>query len=77
LHDVAQQRDKLDDVNVLHLRPTYFMESLLAKLGMINTIDVNGSDIKGDAKFAMIATKGIGAALSAVSCMRMLAADFF
>ncbi|MEE8076112.1 MAG: NAD(P)H-binding protein, partial [Candidatus Binatia bacterium] len=30
LHDVEQKLNTLDDVNVLHLRPTYFMENLLA-----------------------------------------------
>lgn len=59
LHDVEQQLNKLDDVNVLHLRPTYFMENLLANVGMIKNMGINGSDIKGDVKFSMIATKDI------------------
>lgn len=59
LHDVEQQLNKLDDVNVLYLRPTYFMENLLANVGMIKNMGINGSDIKGDVKFAMIATKDI------------------
>jgi hypothetical protein len=57
LHDVEQQLNKLDVVNVLDLRPTYFMESLLAHVGMTKNMGINGSDIKGDVKVAMIATR--------------------
>ena len=59
--DVEQLLNKLDDVNVLHLRPTYFMENLLANVGMIKNMGIMGSEIKADAKFAMIATKDIAA----------------
>ncbi len=59
LHDVEQQLNKLDDVNVLHLRPTYFMENLLANVDMIKNMGIFGSEMKGDVKFAMIATKDI------------------
>jgi len=59
LYDVEQKLNKLDDVNILHLRPTYFMENLLANIGMIKNMNINGGTIKGDIKFAMIATKDI------------------
>jgi len=59
LHDVEQQLNKLDGVNILHLRPTYFMENLLANIGMIKNMGINGGEIRGDVKFAMIATKDI------------------
>ncbi len=59
LHDVEQKLNNLDDVNILYLRPTYFMENLLASIGMIKNMGINGSAIKGDVKFAMIATKDI------------------
>ncbi len=59
LRDVEQRLNKLDGVNILHLRPTYFMENLLANIGMIKNMGINGGDIKGDVKFAMIATKDI------------------
>jgi len=59
LYDIENKLNKLDDVNVLHLRPTYFMENLLAKIGMIKNMDINGDTINGDTKFAMIATKDI------------------
>lgn len=72
LHDVEQQLNKLDNVNVLHLRPTYFMENLLANVGMIKNMGINGSDIKGDVKFAMIATKDI----APVAADRLTKRDF-
>ena len=59
LHDVEQQLNKLDDANVLHLRPTYFMENLLANVSMIKNMGIIGSEIMGDVKFSMIATKDI------------------
>jgi len=59
LYDVEQRLNKLDDVNILHLRPTYFMENLLANIGIIKNMGINGGGIKGDVKFAMIATKDI------------------
>ena len=60
-HDVEQLLNRLDGVNILHLRPTYFMENLLANVGMIkkSSMGMNGSGIKSDIKFAMIATKDI------------------
>lgn len=72
LHDVEQQLNKLVDVNVLHLRPTYFMENLLANVGMIKNVGIIGSEIKGDVKFAMIATKDI----AQVAADRLITRDF-
>ncbi|MEW6701346.1 MAG: NmrA family NAD(P)-binding protein [Bacteroidota bacterium] len=59
LHDQEERLNKINGVNVLHLRPTYFMENTLMFAGMIKNMGVIGSAIKGDAKMAMIATKDI------------------
>ena len=72
LHDVEQKLNTLNDVNVFHLRPTSFMENLLANIGMIKKIGVNGGGIKGDIKFSMIATKDI----SPVAADHLLKRDF-
>ena len=72
LYDVEQKLNKLDGVNVLHLRPTYFMENLLANIGMIKNDGINGSTIKGDLKFAMIATKDV----APVAAAHLLKRDF-
>jgi len=72
LYDVEQQLNTLDDVNILHLRPTYFMENVLANIGMIKNMGMNGGGIKGDMKFAMIATKDI----APVAAEHLLKRDF-
>jgi uncharacterized protein YbjT (DUF2867 family) len=61
LHDQEERLNKLDGVNVLHLRPTYFMENLLMNIDLIKKMNIMGSAVRGDVKFAMIATKDIGA----------------
>jgi uncharacterized protein YbjT (DUF2867 family) len=72
LYDVEQRLSNLDDVNILHLRPTYFMENVLANIGMIKNMGMNGGGIKGDIKFAMIATKDI----APVAAEHLLKRDF-
>jgi len=50
---------QLENVDVLILRPTYFMENLLGNAGIIKSMGVNGSPLKADRKFPMIATQDI------------------
>lgn len=59
LHDVERKLDELEGVHLVILRPTYFMENLLANIGLIKNMGMTGSGIKGDRKFAMIATRDI------------------
>lgn len=61
LHDQEERLNRLDGVSVLHLRPTYFMENLLMNIDLIKKMNIMGSAIRGDVKFAMIATKDIAA----------------
>lgn len=61
LHDQEVRLNKLEEVAVLHLRPTYFMENLLMNIPMIKEMNMAGSAVRGDLKFAMIATKDIAA----------------
>ena len=61
LHDQEERLNRLGGVNVLHIRPTYFMENLLMQVPMVKNSGIAGSAIKGDLKFAMIATKDIAA----------------
>jgi len=72
LHDQEERLNKLDGVNVLHLRPTYFMENLLMNIDLIKKMNIMGSAIQGNVKFAMIATKDIGAYASE----RLMKRDF-
>ncbi|MBI5101086.1 MAG: NmrA family NAD(P)-binding protein [Nitrospirae bacterium] len=61
LHDQEERLNNLKDVNILHLRPTYFMENLLMNIPTIKNTNIAGSAISGDRKFAMIATRDIAA----------------
>jgi uncharacterized protein YbjT (DUF2867 family) len=58
LHD-QEKRLNAQGINVLHLRPTYFMENLLANIPLIHDHGFAGSAVRGDLKFAMIATADI------------------
>jgi len=72
LHDQEERLNRLDGVNVLHLRPTYFMENLLMNIDLIKKMNIMGSAIRGNVKFAMIAAKDIGACASE----RLMKRDF-
>lgn len=64
LHDQEERLNGLREVNVLHLRCTYFMENLLQQIPLISRLGYAGSAIRGDRKFAMIATKDIAAVVA-------------
>lgn len=59
LHDQEERLNLLPRVNVLHLRSTYFMENLLVNIPFIHEHGFAGSALRGDLKFAMIATRDI------------------
>lgn len=59
LHDQELRLNALHGAHVLHLRPTYFMENLLANVPLIHEHGFAGSAVRGDLKFAMIATADI------------------
>jgi uncharacterized protein YbjT (DUF2867 family) len=72
LHDQEERLNRLEGVNVLHLRPTYFMENLLVNIDMIKKMNIMGSAVRGDVKFAMIAVKDI----AAYATKRLIKRDF-
>jgi len=51
--------NQLGDIPVLILRPSYFMENFLSSIGLIKSMGINGSPIKPDRKFPMIATSDV------------------
>ena len=59
LHELEGLLFRLEDANVLSLRAAWHMENLLASLPMIKEQKINGSAIKGDHRFPMIATVDI------------------
>ena len=56
LHELEELVFALEDANVLSLRAAWHMENLLASLPMIQEQKINGSAIRGDHRFPMIAT---------------------
>jgi uncharacterized protein YbjT (DUF2867 family) len=72
LHDVEQQLNQLHGVNVLHLRPGFFMENLFINLDLIRNQNINGTPLRGDLPMPMIATRDI----AAVAAQLLLNLDF-
>jgi uncharacterized protein YbjT (DUF2867 family) len=60
LHFQEERLNALPDLNVVHLRPSFFMENLLMLAGVIKSQGVLGSALKPDLKIPMIATRDIG-----------------
>lgn len=62
LHYLEQTLNRIPEVNVLHLRPAYFMENTLAQIGIIQTMGITAGPLRADLTMPMIATSDIGAA---------------
>jgi uncharacterized protein YbjT (DUF2867 family) len=60
LHSAEQKLNAISGLNVLHLRPGYFMENNLAAIGMIRGMGFFGHALLPDLKLPMIATRDIG-----------------
>ena len=72
LHSSEQKLNSISDLNVLHLRPGYFMENNLAAIGMIQGMGIFGHALLPDLKIPMIATRDVGA----YAGQRLLELDF-
>ncbi len=72
LRDQEERLNKLERVNVLHLRPAFFMENILGMMPMIKQDKIMASTISGDKKFPMVATQDI----AQVAAERMINLDF-
>jgi uncharacterized protein YbjT (DUF2867 family) len=66
LHYLEQALNRVSDLNVLHLRPGYFMENTLAQIGIIQAMDTTGGPLRPDLSLPMIATRDIGSAAAEV-----------
>ena len=62
LHNLEERLNQIVGLNVLHLRPGYFMENTLAQAGMIKAMGVTAGPLRPDLKLSMIATRDIGEA---------------
>lgn len=72
LHHMEVMLNHIQGLNVLHLRPTYFMENTLGQAALVKAAGIMGSPVRGDMKMPMIATKDIAAYASG----RLLKLDF-
>ena len=61
LHHQEARLNAIDGLTVAHLRPAYFMENLLANVGMVQHMGIIGSAMRPDLQFPMVATKDIAA----------------
>src|SRR5215467_9369729 len=70
LYRLEKKLATVPNLNVLALRPAFFMENFLMAIGLIHSMGFIGNGIKGDMKMPMIATKDIGqrAADALVAC---------
>jgi uncharacterized protein YbjT (DUF2867 family) len=72
LHHMENRFNQLPGVNVLHLRPSYFMENTLGQVGAVKMLGMMASPLRGDVKIPMIATKDI----AQYAAKRLEALDF-
>lgn len=72
LHKMEQLFNKIEGLNILHLRPSYFMENTLGMVGLIKQAGIMGSPIKASLSFPVIATKDI----ATYAAKRLLALNF-
>ena len=72
LYDQEQRLNKLDGINILHLRPAYFMDNFLRYIEMIRNKGMIATGFIGSVKFPMIATKDI----ASEATRRLLNLDF-
>ncbi len=72
LGEEPRRLDAIKGLNVLHLRPAYFMENLAFTLEPIRSMGIVGSPLRSDVVLPMVATKDIAAA----AARRLLALDF-
>lgn len=61
LHNMEERLNRIKGLNVLHLRPAFFMENLLWSIDLIRSKGINGDSIRGELKIPMIATRDIAA----------------
>jgi uncharacterized protein YbjT (DUF2867 family) len=72
LHDFEERLKRLKSVNILALRPTFFMENTLGNIPLIKQMGVNGGAVKAELPLPMIAAQDIGA----YAAKRLIAMDF-
>jgi uncharacterized protein YbjT (DUF2867 family) len=59
-----ERLNSLKGVNILHLRPVYFMENQFLSIPLIKSEGINGSPLRSDLPIPVVATRDIGAKAS-------------
>jgi uncharacterized protein YbjT (DUF2867 family) len=62
LHSFEKKLNEIKGLNVLHLRPGYFMENTLAQIQPVRLIQASAGPLRPGLKLPMIATRDIGTA---------------
>jgi uncharacterized protein YbjT (DUF2867 family) len=65
LHRQEERLNRLEECDVLHIRPSYFMENFLRNIPLIQHMGINGSSLRSDVPIGMIATRDVGAVAAA------------
>jgi uncharacterized protein YbjT (DUF2867 family) len=60
LRNLEQRLNRISGLNVLALRPAYFMENTLPQAALIRMFGMTAGPLRGDLSLAMIATRDIG-----------------
>lgn len=60
LHNLEQRLNGISGLNVLALRPAYFMENTLPQTALIRMFGMTAGALRGDLSLPMIATRDIG-----------------
>jgi len=71
-HFAEKKLNAVERLNVLHLRPAYFMENHIPAISMIQMMGIYGGALRPELKIPMIATRDIGA----YAAERLLKLDF-
>lgn len=61
LYHQEARLNALPGLAVAHLRPAYFMENLLANIGLVQHLGITGSVLRADLALSMVATQDIAA----------------
>ena len=73
LHLQEERLNALKGLNLLHLRPGYFMENFYWAMDLIRKMGIIGTPVRADLPMGMIATRDI----AAVAAERLAALNFF
>lgn len=72
LAELEKALETIEGLNVLALRPGYFMENLFSSIDMIKHAGINGSSLRADVRFPIVHTRDI----AEVATKRLLALNF-